>query len=138
MRKQMPQNSFWIKTTRSDFQYKQDITYNPDARPLVRKHASLRLFFVLKVHTHSHRGPQPFRYCRPHYVYCYELRSPVSSRCFYFSWIALVRLPRRAYSLLPHVCLAVFLLSILIQYTKSFEKFTSAVTYILNRICTAA
>jgi len=30
-------------------------------------------------------GGQPFRYCRPHYVYLYELQPPISLKYFRFS-----------------------------------------------------
>jgi len=51
-------------------------------------------------------GAQPLRYCRPHYVYFYELRPPVSSTYF---WLFALRLS--AYtepSLLSNVGLVVF------------------------------
>jgi len=52
-----------------------------------------------------------FFYCRPHYIYFYELRPPMSSRHFCFC-IASDLLPRSKPTLLPHVCLSVFLLTI--------------------------
>jgi len=63
------------------------------------------------------RGAQPFRYCRSHYVYLYELPPTVSSK--YIVCIASVLLPHTEPSQLPHVCLAVFPLSILIQQKRS-------------------
>jgi len=59
------------------------------------------------------RGAQPFRYCRPHIDLFYELRPLVSS--IYFFCIACVLLPHTEASLLSHVNVAVFLLSILLQ-----------------------
>jgi len=58
---------------------------------------------------------RPFRYCRPHYVHFHELRLPISSRYFCLFYIASVLLPHTKASLLLHICLAVFLLSMLIQ-----------------------
>jgi len=69
------------------------------------------------------RGAQPFRYCRPHCVYFYELRLPVNSSYFHVHCAGfvlsdfLVFLPHIEPSLLSHVCLTVSLLSIRIHYT---------------------
>jgi len=58
------------------------------------------------------RGAQTFRYCRLHYVYFCELRPPLSSRYFLHCFVLL---PHTGLSLLPRVCLAIFLLRILIR-----------------------
>ena len=84
------------------------------------------------------REAQPFRYCRPHYIYFYELRPPVSSVYFIFC-IASVLLSHTEPTLFPHVCLAFFLL-----YTHTADKEFSIIYqhnnfYILNYVimCTA-
>jgi len=88
------------------------------------------------------RAAQPFRYCRPHYVCFYELRPPVSSRYFIFCPAA-VLLSHTEPTLLPHVCLAFFLLSTVYSYTASKEfliVYRRHSFYILNYkiMCTAA
>jgi len=63
------------------------------------------------------RATQLFRYCWPHYVYFYELRPPVSPRYFIFR-IASVLLSHTEPTLLPHFCLAFFLLSTVYSYSR--------------------
>jgi len=77
----------------------------------------------------------------PHHVHFYELRPPVSSRYFIFC-ISSVLLSHTEPTLLPHVCLAFFLLSTVYSYSR--QEFLTMHRhhnfYILNYIttCTAA
>jgi len=62
------------------------------------------------------RGERPFRYCRPHYVNFLNYGRPVVHDIIIFSLpLGSVLLPHTEPGLLLHVCLAVFLLSILLQ-----------------------
>ena len=60
-------------------------------------------------------GAGPFCYCRPHYMYFYGLGPPIISRYLYILHCFSSASTHWAYSLLPHVCLAIFSIDILIQ-----------------------